>query len=371
MKKDKALLFLPYLAPYRINALNEIGKYYDLTVVFLLENTISIKYDQKVLRSMLKVDYIVLTSGFTIKSRQIRFGILKLIKRHKPKVIFSNEYGLTSLLVSLFKYMKLFNYKHISTTSDNRIMAASTHLVRRIARYFVLKSCEGLIVYNQETKDWYQDHYRNLKVRICPNIQNPDDLLKNTERYEALAKSYVEQYGLQGKKVYLFIGRLHPMKALDKLIANFKKVREPNEILLLVGDGPLKEELKKQIQDLNLGNDVLLPGKFEGNKLFAWYKVADLFILASNHEPFGAVINESLILGTPVLCSSVAGATYFIEEGMNGLIFDPHDSADFIEKFRLARNIFKDFNSAGANLMKIGFEESLEVYQSLYQEIKR
>ncbi|MGQ7867787.1 glycosyltransferase [Sunxiuqinia sp. sy24] len=365
MKQDKALLFLPYLAPYRINALNEIGKYYDLTVVFLLENTVDIRYDQKELRSRLDVDFVVLTSGFNFKKRQIRYGIFKLIRKYKPKVIFSNEYGLTSLLISFYKYMKIFQFKHISTTSDNLSMALSTYLVRRLARSFVVSSCEGMIVYNKETKDWYQEHYRKLKVGICPNIQDPDDLLPYNDIYRKLSENYIHQYALVGKKVYLFVGRFQPMKGLSQLITNFNKVREKNEVLILVGDGPLRPDIERQIKDLGLEREVLLPGKFEGESLFAWYKLAKLFILASNHEPFGAVINESLILGTPVLCSSVAGATYFVKEGINGLIFNPWDSNDFVEKFKLARTMFVNFNSEDNNLMRIDFYDSLRVYKTI------
>lgn len=363
MKKDKALLFLPYLAPYRINALNEIGKYYDLTVVFLLENTVDIKYDQKELRSKLNVDFVVLTSGFNFKKRQIRYGIFKLIRKYRPTVIFSNEYGLTSLLISLYKYLKVFRYKHISTTSDNVTMADSTYLVRRLARTFVINSCEGMIVYNKETKDWYQKRYKNTKVKICPNIQDPEDLLPYNDIFQKLSVAYKHQYNLVGKKIYLFVGRFQPMKGLSQLITNFNQVREENEVLILVGDGPLRADIERQIKYLGLEGVILLPGKFEGERLFAWYKLADLFILASSHEPFGAVINESLILGTPVLCSSVAGATYFVKEGINGLVFNPWDSNDFIEKFKRARTMFVNSGTKERNLMLIDFKDSLRVYK--------
>lgn len=371
MKKVKALLFLPYLAPYRVNALNEIGKYYDLTVVFLMDNTISIKYDQDDLKSRLKVNYIYLTSGVNIRSRQIRYGIFKLLVKNQPQVVFSNEYGLTSLLISVYRKIGLFKYRHVSTTSDNVIMAQNSYGVRRFARNIVLGASDGLIVYNKETKDWYEDHFKGLSIKICPNIQNPDDLLQKSDIYRKVAKEYQQEYRLKGKRVYLFIGRFHPIKGLDVLINNFSKIRRKDEVLILVGDGPLKKELKQQIISLGLEESVLLPGKFEGDKLFGWYKVADLFILPSVHEPFGAVVNESLILGTPVLCSSVAGATYFIEKRENGLIFNAKDDNDFFMKFNEARDIFKGRDKEKKNLMRFEFERSLKTYYDIYPEISR
>ena len=369
-KKPKALLFLPYLAPYRVDALNEIGKFYDLTVVFLLQNMFTIKFDQKELRNMLIVKHTFLTSGFNYKKRQIRFGVFKLIKQYQPDVIFSNEFGLTSLLISLFQRLNLFHYKHIATTSDNIYMVNASHLVRKIARKFVLNSAQGIIVYNKEIYNWYHDNFKKLIVKICPNIQRPQNLLEKRENLYQISKTYIERFELNNKKVYLYVGRLAAVKGLNRLIEIFNITKQPDEILILVGDGPQKEEITERINRLGLKNRVLLPGRFQGNELNAWYNVANLFILPSYHEPFGAVVNESLIFGTPVLCSSFAGATYFIREKDNGLTFDPTNQYDFIEKFNEARKLFSNFNVERENLMYFDFESSINSYFTLYNELK-
>jgi glycosyltransferase involved in cell wall biosynthesis len=370
-EKPKALLFLPYLAPYRVDALNEIGKYYDLTVVFLLQNMFSIKFDQNDLSSRLEVKFILLSNGFNFKKRQIRFGIFKLINQHKPEVIFSNEYGLTSLLISIFKKLHFFKFIHISTTSDNVYMAQSTRLVRSIARKFVLSSAQGLIVYNMEVCNWYQKKFKELKIGICPNIQLPQSLLKRKNNLDQIAKKYIENYGLKDKIVYLFIGRFHEMKGLKQLINIFNRTKQSNEILILVGDGTQREEIIQLIKYLKINNDVILPGKFDSDNLYAWYNIASLFILPSIHEPFGAVINESLILGTPVLCSSFAGANYFVKENINGLTFDPTDENDFINKFDEARKLFANFNLERENLMAIEFESSIQTYYTVFDELRK
>ena len=154
------------------------------------------------------------------------------------------------------------------------------------------------------------------------------------------------------------------------MIEIFNITKQPDEILILEGDGPQKEEITERINRLGLKNRVLLPGRFQGNELNAWYNVANLFILPSYHEPFGAVVNESLIFGTPVLCSSFAGATYFIREKDNGLTFDPTNQYDFIEKFNEARKLFSNFNVERENLMYFDFESSINSYFTLYNELK-
>ena len=100
--KKKALLFLPYLAPYRIDVLNELMNFYDLTVIFLFDNAPEQNFNQKILRGKLNVDFEIFDRGLNIGVRPIRFGVFNLINKHKPDIIFSNEYGPTSLLISFY-----------------------------------------------------------------------------------------------------------------------------------------------------------------------------------------------------------------------------------------------------------------------------
>jgi glycosyltransferase involved in cell wall biosynthesis len=72
-------------------------------------------------------------------------------------------------------------------------------------------------------------------------------------------------------------------------------------ILVLVGKGKLEEELKTMVAELEISNKVIFPGYFSGNELYAWYYAANVFILPSRYEPFGAVVNEALIFVAPYL----------------------------------------------------------------------
>ena len=65
-----------------------------------------------------------------------------------------------------------------------------------------------------------------------------------------------------------------------------------------------------------------------------WYRLGSVFALPSSSEPFGAVVNEALLSGIPVVCSDRAGALGLIREGETGAIVDAADSHALVAALR-------------------------------------
>lgn len=96
--------------------------------------------------------------------------------------------------------------------------------------------------------------------------------------------------------------------------------------LVLLGDGPLKADVLKLRDELNIGAHLLLPGFKQYGELPTYYGLATALILPSISETWGLVVNEALASGLPVLVSNRCGcACDLIVEGKNGFIFDPYD----------------------------------------------
>jgi len=154
-------------------------------------------------------------------------------------------------------------------------------------------------------------------------------LRAKAEKLEEIAGQYVQKYDLSGRKVLLFVGRFIPEKGLPNFVDVIHSLLLEHQdlVLVLVGDGDEKQKLQAQILNKQLQQRVLLPGRFEGEELYAWYLCASGFVLPSTYEPFGAVVNEALIFGLPVFCSKHAGASYLITDG-KGLLFDPLNEND-------------------------------------------
>jgi glycosyltransferase involved in cell wall biosynthesis len=94
--------------------------------------------------------------------------------------------------------------------------------------------------------------------------------------------------------------------------------------LVLLGDGPLKGELRNLIADLGLQDWVHLPGFKQYDELPVYYGLASAFVHASTTEQWGLVVNEAMASGLPVLVSNRCGcAQDLVREGVNGFTFDP------------------------------------------------
>jgi glycosyltransferase involved in cell wall biosynthesis len=363
--KPKALIFFQYLPPWRIDVFNEMAKYYQLTIVYTNADVDGFKYDRQDLLSRLDKDInnIFLNNGFKIGKRPVRFGILKLIKSINPDIIFSHEYTPTSIMVATYRKFKIANFKYVITTSDNLAIAKQVKGIKATFRQYVLSNADAAVVYSEMVKEFYTENFINLKVEICPNIQNSATLLKKREHFPSIINNYIDTFNLNESKVLLYTGRLEKVKGLDLLLHAFSKMDNNNLKLVLVGNGSEKENLNQICQKLNIEDKVIFPGFYSGNALYAWYDLADLYILPSRFEPFGAVVNEALVYGCPVMASKYIGATDFITN-QNGILFDPLNKNEFISTL----NQFYNQTNTKSNLMPVSFEAYVKVFYTIYHE---
>lgn len=340
--KKKMLIFHPVLATYRIDQFNFLNEIYDLEVVFLFDQMWNFKMDQSKISEQCKFKTSYLLSGPQYKNRLFRFGMYKKIKQVKPDIVLGYEYSFTTQYLLLLKKLGVINQRVGSFIDDSLDICINVQSkVRKYARNNTVNSLDFLVVMSGEVADFYCVNF-NLEqenVIISPILQFPERLRRNSEIIESIAKKYISDYNLKGKKVLLFVGRFIPEKALDlfiKTASSFLRERE-DCIFILVGEGSEFENLKSIVSDEKLVDKVLFPGKFQFEELYAWYLTSSGFVLPSLSETFGAVVNEALIFGLKVFCSKYAGASSLINS-YNGHIFNPLDKSETLYKLELFFN---------------------------------
>ena len=131
------------------------------------------------------------------------------------------------------------------------------------------------------------------------------------------------------EKYFLASARFIEKKNLFRLIQAYGRYRTlaaptaPWDLVLL-GDGPLKPEIVRQIADAGLQSCVHLPGFRQYDALPEYFGRASAFVHASTTEQWGLVVNEAMASGLPVLVSHRCGcAADLVAEGVNGFTFDP------------------------------------------------
>lgn len=135
---------------------------------------------------------------------------------------------------------------------------------------------------------------------------------------------------LSGKRVLLFLSRIHEKKGCDLLIHAFSRVAMANEDLRLVIAGPgedgLVQRLRSQSRSLGVDDRILWTGMLTGELKWAALQAAELFVLPSHQENFGIAVVEALASGTPVLTTDRVNIWHEIAESGGGWICP--DTAD-------------------------------------------
>jgi len=148
-------------------------------------------------------------------------------------------------------------------------------------------------------------------------------------------REFKEKYGLEDQ-VILFIGRMAHEKSIPVLLEAFSRVHAgfPGAQLLLVGDGPQLEEFSESARKLPGGDRIIFTGSIPYKELIrsGVFQCASLFATPSETETQGITILEAQANGLVTVGVNKGGVIDLIEDGVNGFLVPPGDSAALAEK---------------------------------------
>ncbi len=156
---------------------------------------------------------------------------------------------------------------------------------------------------------------------------DPNQVAAIRARYAATPESPFNSPRPLFHPLLLFVGRLRYYKGLQVLL---KAMKDIEAHLLIVGDGPMRQEWEALTVELALTKRVTFLGHIPDAELPAYYQACDLFVLPSTHrsETWGAVQIEAMACGKPVVCTELGTGTSYVNlHGETGLVVPPRDSA--------------------------------------------
>ena len=186
-------------------------------------------------------------------------------------------------------------------------------LVYPFAHCVVMQTSEGL--------DWLSREIPKARGAIIPNpIPYPLPAAEPT----LLPEDWISPH----RKLLLAVGRLSQEKGFDCLLEAFAELapENPEWDLVILGEGPLRDQLENQAQALRAAHRVHLPGRV-GN-VGDWYARADLYVMSSHFEGFPNTLGEAMAHR----CAAISfdcdtGPRDLIRHGENGLLVKPAGDA--------------------------------------------
>jgi glycosyltransferase involved in cell wall biosynthesis len=137
--------------------------------------------------------------------------------------------------------------------------------------------------------------------------------------------------------VVLFCAKLQPWKRPQDLLRAFAQVADVNAYLVFVGEGPLRSALESEASLLGIAEKVRFLGFVNQTGLPEIYTASDIFVLPSEHEPFGVVVNEAMLCLCPVIVSDRVGAGFdLVRDSETGFVFAMGDVTDLAATLRRA-----------------------------------
>lgn len=244
-------------------------------------------------------DFIIHTIGKInpINKSKKKKEIIKLLGSIKPDVIRSYNSFLSGwIAANCSKELNIPFFLSLHVQYDGlRKQLSSKGYKKRIALKYSEKKIEPFVLSNADkitiVYKIIEPYVKRLCDKQCEVLYNRVDL----KRFHNAKKTLNYK-----KPIILTVGRLTQQKNHDILIRSIKDI---DAILFIIGDGELKESLKKVVLQYDLENKVIFKESVPNNQIQDYYKSADVFVLAYNPEIEGLPIPviEALASGLPII----------------------------------------------------------------------
>jgi glycosyltransferase involved in cell wall biosynthesis len=166
------------------------------------------------------------------------------------------------------------------------------------------------------------------RIEVIPLGFDLEQMVLSAEDRISLRESVRSELSIPAdRRVITFVGRIVPIKRVDRFLAIAQRLRETEDRVhfLIVGDGTLRPELESSATARALGDRVTWAG-FRRD-LAAIYAASDVVALTSDNEGTPVSLIEAQASGVPVVTTDAGGARAVVEDGVTGRVLDPTDES--------------------------------------------
>lgn len=217
--------------------------------------------------------------------------------------------------------------EHSSAIISKKLDEQKTSLLKE-----TVENCEKFICVGNGLKDAVVEYTQTTKdITVIPNMV---DKIFN----------YKEEKGSE-PFFFVSIGNLIQRKRFDLTIQAFAEIfRDNHDVkLTIIGDGPLKDELKNLAKAQGIENQVKFTGRMDRNSVARELQKSNVFVLASDYETFGVVYIEAMACGNPVIGTRNGGADDIINDDC-GILVDTNDVLQLANAMKQIYSTYKSYD---------------------------
>ena len=292
----------------------------------------------------------------------VRYQDLELLHVHYAIPHAAVAYMAKKILITEGRYVPVVTTLHgtdITLVGNNRAFAPVVE--------FSINKSDGVTAVSQSLK---ADTLRLF------NIRRDIEVIYNFIDFERFRKTDKEHFkkiiAPEGERILVHTSNFRKVKRVEDVVRVFEKVQaQVPSTLLLIGDGPERQNLERLCRELGLGQKVRFLGKQDAiEELLA---ICDLFIVPSEKESFGLAALEAMACEVPVISSNGGGLPEVNLHGITGFVSNVGDVEDMARNaIRLLQDedMLREF---GANALtqarKFDIDNILPHYEAYYQAV--
>ena len=298
-------------------------------------------------------------------SRRLREGSFDVLWVHG----YARWFSWVGILVAKAQGIKVLIRDDATLISLSRVL-----IIRAFKRVFfsILKIfCDGFLAVGSLNRDYYGYYgIKDDKIFLVPWAVDNAFFQAKAQEASAPLEELRNSLGLEkGRPIILFAGKLSERKRAGDLLEAYIQLSpdrktEPLPYLLFIGEGDQRQALENRAGDTGWDSIKFLGFKNQ-TELPAYFKLCQVFVLPSVHEPWGLVVNEVMNAGRAVIVSDQVGCgPDLVRHGENGFIFQAGNTTSLAEAIQKALENQEKCRLMGQQSLKIidkwGFEADIQ-----------
>lgn len=254
------------------------------------------------------------------------------LQEFRPEIVHSHHpflLGSTALRVAAAWNVPVVFTHHTRYDSYTHNLSSESRLLKRFVVGLAVEYCnlcDAVIAPSESISQMLRQYGVETRIEVIPTGVDVDRFAGHDGLQFRARLGIDDDVFLVGH-----VGRLSQEKNLGFLaeaVATFLE-REPRAHFLLVGKGPLEDEIQQVFVERHLADRLHFTGILEGDELVNAYAAMDVFAFASQSETQGMVVTEAMAAGVPVVAVDASGVRDVVRDGRNGRLLPAEDVDDF------------------------------------------